>query len=366
MKETILAINPGSTSTKIAVYDGETKRFETTLTHSAEDLSPFATITDQFAFRRKAIVDNLAQNGVTLEELDSIIGRGGVVYPLESGIYEVNKTMINDLHNPPMGEHASNLGGLIASDLAAEITANSGREVKAYIADPVVVDEMDEVARVAGHPLFTRVSIFHALNQKAIARRYAQKIGKSYEDLNLIIAHLGGGVSVGAHHNGRVVDVNNGLDGEGAMSPERSGTLPAGQLAKLCFSGKYTEQEVKLMIKGHGGMVAHLGTNDAREVEGRVAAGDLKAKLIYDAMCYNIGKMIGSMSAVLRGKVDAVIVTGGMARSKYIADYLSGMVGYIAPLEIYGGEDEMGALAFNALSVLRKEREPKCYVGKGA
>lgn len=366
MKQTILAINPGSTSTKIAVYDGETKRFETTLNHSNEELAPFASIAEQFAFRRKTIVDNLTENGVTLAELDSVIGRGGLVYPLESGIYEVNDLMKADLHNPPMGEHASNLGGLIASDLAAEISAQTGRTVKAYIADPVVVDEMDEVARVAGHPAFSRVSIFHALNQKAIARRYAATIGKPYEQLNLIIAHLGGGVTVGAHRLGRVVDVNNGLDGEGALSPERSGTLPAGQLVKACFSGKYTEKELKLMIKGQGGMVAHLGTNDAREVENRANAGESEAKLIYDAMCYNIGKMIGSMTAVLHGKVDAVIVTGGMARSKYIANYLRDMIGYVAPLEIYGGEDEMGALALNALSVLRGEREAKCYVGKGA
>lgn len=366
MKQTILAINPGSTSTKIAVYDGEAKRYEKTLNHSNEELAPFSSIAEQFAFRRKTIVDNLAENGVKLTEIEAVIGRGGLIYPLESGIYEVNEQMKHDLHNPPMGEHASNLGGLIASDLAIEISTAVGHEVMAYIADPVVVDELDEVARIAGHPEFCRVSIFHALNQKAIARLYAKKIGKRYEDLNLIIAHLGGGVTVGAHRLGRVVDVNNGLDGEGPLSPERSGTLPVGQLVKLCYSGKYTEKEVKMMIKGNGGMVAHLGTNDARDVENQLASGDAHAKLIYDAMCYNIGKMIGSMAAVLHGKVDAVIVTGGMARSKYIADYLKDMVGYVAPIEIYGGEDEMGALALNALSVLRGEREAKRYVGKGA
>lgn len=364
MKQTILAINPGSTSTKIAVYDGEVKRYEKTLHHSNDELSAFGAIAEQFAFRRKTIVDNLAQNSVQLSELDAVIGRGGLIYPIESGIYLVNDRMKIDLKNPPMGEHASNLGGLIAADLAAEVSTQTGRKVGAYIADPVVVDELEPVARIAGHPAFERVSIFHALNQKAIARRYALNIGKPYEALNLVIAHLGGGVTVGAHHKGRVIDVNNGLDGEGPLSPERSGTLPVGQLVKLCFSGKYTECEVKQMIKGKGGMVAHLGTNDALDIENRAIAGDAKAKIIYDAMCYNIGKSIGAMAAVLHGEVDAVIVTGGMARSKYIADYLKQMVGFVAPVEIYGGEDEMGALALNALAVLRGERNAKEYVGK--
>lgn len=362
MKEIILAINPGSTSTKIAVYDAGEARYQTTLQHSTEDLEGFKSIAAQFSFRKQAILDNLAQNEVKLSEIDAVIGRGGLIYPLESGVYEVNEAMSADLHNPPMGQHASNLGGLIASDIAAEISAQTNSDVRAYIADPVVVDELQEVARVAGHPKFKRLSIFHALNQKAIARKYAKEHGKKYEDLNLIIAHLGGGISVGAHCKGRVIDVNNALDGEGPMSPERSGTLPVGQLAKLCFSGEYTLREVGEMIKGHGGLVAYTGSNDARDVEELIEKGDANAILVYDAMCYQVGKTIGEMATVLKGDVDAVIITGGIAKSKYVAHYLSDMVSWIAPFEVYGGEDEMGALASNALDVLRGELEPKEYL----
>ncbi len=364
--ETILAINPGSTSTKIAVYDDENSRYQTTLLHSSEELDKFPTIASQFSFRKEAILENLKNNEVELDSISAVIGRGGLIYPIESGIYEVNEQMKEDLHNPPMGEHASNLGGLIADDIAAAISSRTGKKICAYIADPVVVDELADVARVAGHPNFTRLSIFHALNQKAIARKYAKLNNSKYEDLNLIVAHLGGGISVGAHCKGRVIDVNNALDGEGPMSPERAGTLPAGQLMKLCFSGKYTQKEVGVMIKGHGGLVAHTGSNDARDVEKLVLEGDTHSTLIYDAMCYQIGKEIGQMAAVLKGKVDAIIITGGIAYSKYVANYLSDMIGWIAPFEVYGGEDEMGALAGNALSVLRGEIAPKVYLSKKA
>ena len=270
--------------------------------------------------------------------------------------YEVNEALINDLNNPPLGEHASNLGGLIANDIAKSL--NNG--TKAYIADPVVVDELQEVARLTGHPDFTRVSIFHALNQKAIARTYAKEIGKKYEDINLIIAHLGGGVSVGAHDHGRVIDVNNALDGDGPFSPERSGSLPTGQLVKLCFSGKKTEAEIKKMLKGAGGLVAYLGTNDAYEVEIK-AKEDPKYKLVQDAMSYQVGKAIGEMAAVLKGKVDGILLTGGIAHNPFLVDYVKEMVGFIAPIKVYAGEDEMRALAMNGLMVLRGELSGKIY-----
>ncbi|MFI3299544.1 MAG: butyrate kinase [Rikenellaceae bacterium] len=364
MNQTILAINPGSTSTKIALFEGEELKFQHNVVHSAEELRDFSTVASQFSLRKGAVVSELKEMGVELTDIDAVIGRGGLIYPLESGIYEVNELMKQDLHNPPYGEHASNLGGLIAEDLAAEITELKGEKVHAYIADPVVVDELQDVARISGHPNFERNSIFHALNQKAIARKYAKDKGKKYEELNLIVAHLGGGISVGAHRNGRVVDVNNALDGEGAFSPERSGTLPAGQLVKCCFSGKYTQDEIKKMLKGNGGLVAYLGTNDGREARAMVAAGDKKAALVLDAMNYQISKLIGEMAVVLCGKVDAIIVTGGLAHSKSGTAAIREQAGWIAPVEIYAGEDEMGALASSALRVLSGECAAREYLGK--
>lgn len=351
----ILAINPGSTSTKIAVYCNDKSVFLKNIKHSTEELQPFEKITDQFQFRKSVILKELTDAGIDLHTLVAVVGRGGLVKPIESGVYEVNEQMKEDLRKGLMGEHASNLGGLIADDIAKELGA------KAYIADPVVVDEMDDVARFAGHPLFSRISIFHALNQKAIARMYAKHTGKPYEELNLVVAHLGGGVSVGAHRQGRVVDVNNALDGEGPFSPERSGTLPAGQLAKLCFSGEYTYDEVKRIINGKGGLVGHVNSNDAYQLQLKAQAGDEKAKLIQDALSYNIGKWIGTMIAVLKGKVDAIILTGGMAYNPFLVDYVKDMVSYAAPVVVYAGEDEMAALAMNGLLVLKGEVVPKIY-----
>jgi butyrate kinase len=255
-----------------------------------------------------------------------------------------------------LGQHASNLGGLIADDIAKSIS-----EAKAYIADPVVVDELDEIARVSGHPAFERVSIFHALNQKAVARIYANGIGKKYEDLNLIIAHLGGGISVGAHRKGRVVDVNNALDGDGPFSPERSGTLPVGALAKACFSGKYTLDEIKKMICGKGGYVAYLDTNDAYLVEKAVDSGDQKAALIQEAMAYQVAKEIGAMSTVLRGEVDAIILTGGIAYGKPFVDAVSKRVQHLGSIYVHPGEGEMEALAMNGLLVANGEVKAKIY-----
>lgn len=356
MTNRILAINPGSTSTKIAVFENEKNVFLKNIKHSAEELKPFNNITDQYEFRKETILRELKEAGQDVNTICCIMGRGGLTKPIPSGVYEVNDKMKNDMLNSPFGEHASNLGGFIADDIAKGL-----KDVKAYITDPVVVDELDDIARVAGHPNFERISILHALNQKATARRYAREHNLVYEELNLIVAHLGGGISVGAHRDGRIVDVNNALNGDGPFSPERSGTLPAGQLAKLCFSGKYTHDEVKLMLKGKGGFTAYLGTNDAYEVEMRAKEGDEKAQFISDAMAYQVAKEIGQCAAVLKGKVDAIILTGGIAYNKQFCAFVDEMTAFIAPMKIYPGEDEMSALALNGLMVLRGEIQPKEY-----
>lgn len=353
----ILAINPGSTSTKIAVFQGTEPIFLKNIKHSSEELSPFHKITDQFEFRKSIILQQLEDADISTDIVRVIMGRGGLLKPVASGIYEVNERMIDDLIHSPLGEHASNLGGLIAHDLIKSIPG-----AKAYIADPIVVDELEPIARIAGHPLFERISIFHALNQKAIAREYAKAIRKKYEELNLIVIHLGGGITVGAHYKGRVIDVNQGLDGEGPFTPERSGTLPMGMMARLCFSGKYTEKEVLKMLKGEGGLVAYLGTNNAVEVEKMVEAGDEKAKLIYDAMGYQVSKTIGEMYTVLKCDVDAILITGGIAYDKYFVNLIQERVYKMAPIHVYPGEDEMRALAMNGLMVIMGELEPKEYL----
>lgn len=352
----ILAINPGSTSTKIAVYEGSKQIFLKNIKHAAEEIAQFVKITDQYEFRKNIILDELKNAGIEIGSIEAIVGRGGLVKPIPSGVYEVNEALIQDLKVGILGQHASNLGGLIAHDLAKTIGT-----AKAFIADPVVVDELDDIARISGHPLFERVSIFHALNQKAIARTHAKSQNKTYEELNLIVAHLGGGISVGAHREGRVVDVNQALDGEGPFSPERSGTLPVGALAKLCFSGKYTHDDIKKMICGQGGYVAYMGTNDAYVVEKAADSGDDKARLIQDAMAYQVSKEIGAMSTVLNGNVDAILLTGGIAYGKPFVNAVIERVQHLAPVHVYPGEDEMQALAFNGLMVLNGEVEIKIY-----
>lgn len=353
----ILSINPGSTSTKIAVFCNEENVFLKNIKHSAEDLAAYKNIADQFEFRKDIILKELAEAGINIQELNYIVGRGGLVKPIPSGVYEVNPALIADLKKGVQGEHASNLGGLIAQDLANAIPGT-----RAFIADPVVVDELQAIARVSGHPLMERISIFHALNQKAIARTYAREIGRPYESLNLIVAHLGGGISVGAHKEGKVIDVNNALDGDGPFSPERSGGLPVGALAKLCFSGQYSLDEIKKLICGKGGYVGYLGTNDAYQVEKNAEAGDEKAKAIQDAMAYQVAKEIGAMATVLKGKVDAILFTGGIAYSKAFVANVSEMVSFIAPIKVYPGEDEMKALAMNAYMLHKGEIEIKNYV----
>ena len=358
MKEIrIIAINPGSTSTKIAVFQDSDPIFVKNIKHSSEELEPFPKITDQFQYRKNIIMTQFREADISIDKVRAVMGRGGLLKPIPSGVYAVNDAMIQDLQHSALGEHASNLGGLIAHDIALEIPG-----AKSYIADPIVVDELEDIARIAGHPLFQRRSVFHALNQKAVAREYAKSNQKKYENLNLIVVHLGGGITVGAHRKGRVIDVNQGLDGEGPFTPERSGTLPVGELARLCFSGKYTQKEVLTMIKGCGGLVAYLGTNNAYEVEKMVEAGDQKATLIYDAMAYQVAKCIGEMYTVLRCEVDAILITGGIAYDKNFVNAIQERVFKMAPVHVYPGEDEMRALVMNGLMVIRGELEPKEYV----
>jgi len=353
----ILAINPGSTSTKIAVFENAKQLFVKNIKHSSEDIAQFKKITDQYEYRKSIIMQELKDANIDISKITIVVGRGGAVKPIKSGIYIVNEALKKDLRKGVMGQHASNLGGLIADDIAKSL-----KDAKAYIADPIVVDELEPIARISGHPAFERISIFHALNQKAIARSHAKSISKKYEDLNLIIAHLGGGISVGAHKKGNVIDVNQALDGEGPFSPERSGTLPVGALVRLCFSGKYTLDEIKKMITGNGGYVAYLGTNDAYEVEKRADEGDGKAILIQNAMAYQVAKEIGAMSTVLKGEVDAIILTGGIAYGKPFINAVKERVSHLGEVFVYPGEDEMRALAMNGLMVLDGETEALIYM----
>ena len=352
----ILAINPGSTSTKFAVYFNGECKLKKTLRHSIEELSLYENIIDQFEFRKGLIIDALVEEGFDVDKIKYIIGRGGLTYSLKSGVYLVNNRMLEHARAGIYGQHASNLGPLIADYIALQIPG-----AHAYVADPVVVDELEEIARFSGHPLLERRSIFHALNQKATARLHARKIGRKYEKLNLIVAHLGGGISVGAHCKGKVIDVNNALNGEGPFSPERSGTLPAGQLIDLCFSKKYQKDEIHRMVIGEGGYVAYLGTNDALEVEKRAANGDELAMKVQDALGYQVAKAIGEMAVVLNGYVDAILLTGGLAYSKYLTHYITSKVEFISAVHVYPGEDELEALALNALRVATGEIEPLEY-----
>ena len=355
MSYKLLIINPGSTSTKISVFEDEKEIFGETLRHSSEEIGKFKHIVDQQDFRTEIILKALKDNNIDIKELDAIVGRGGLLKPILSGTYKVNDVMLKDVKESVRGEHASNLGAIIANEIANSIGKS------AYIVDPVVVDELDEIARLSGIPELPRKSIFHALNQKAVAKRYAKENSKNYEDVNVIVAHMGGGVSVGAHRKGKIVDVNNALDGEGAFSPERSGGVPSGDLARMCFSGKYTLDEILKKITGKGGFVAYLDTNDARVVETAALEGDPKAKLIHDTMGYQVSKDIGAAAAVLNGQVDAIILTGGMAYGKPMVNLIKEKVSFIAPITVYPGEDEMLALAQGVIRVLSGEEEAKEY-----
>jgi len=354
-KYLILAVNPGSTTTKIAIFHNEEEKYTENITHKIEELSRFNKASDQDLFRMEILVNILREKDIPLHKIDAVVGRGGLLRPIPGGTYAVNEQMVADLRKGILGDHPSNCGGLIAFSIAKALGC------QAFIVDPVVVDELQDEARISGMPLIKRISIFHALNQKAVARMAAKELNKTYEDANLIVAHLGGGITVGAHKNGRVIDVNNGLDGDGPFSPERSGSVPVGALVKAAFSGEYTLKEMKKLIKGLGGVVAYLGTHDMRAVEKMVVKGDPKAALIFNAMAYQVAKEIGSLSAVMRGKIDGIVLTGGLANSKRFTDLIKERVSFLAPFFIFSGEKEMQALALGGLRVLRGEEEVKTY-----
>lgn len=350
----ILAVNPGSTSTKIAVYEETAPLLVHTIRHSVDELALYPRIIDQFEFRKNLVLDVLKERGIPFS-FDAIVGRGGLLKPIPGGVYEVNDAMLDDIAHA-MRTHACNLGCLIAAELAAALPA-----CRAFIADPGVVDELDEVARITGSPQMPRITIWHALNQRAIARRYAAGRRARYEELDLIICHLGGGISVGAHRQGRCIDVNNALDGEGPFSPERAGTLPAGQLIDLCSSGHYTKEELKKRISGRAGLAAHLGTTDIPAIIRRIEEGDSHAELVLEAMIYQVAKSIGAAAVALSGRVDAILLTGGMAHSEYVVSRLKARISFLAPVHVYPGEDELEALALNALGALRGELPIQVY-----
>ncbi len=355
----ILVINPGSTSTAIAVFQGEKELFHKTIRHSLEELNKFETLFQQYPFREQVILQSLEQNKIKLEEFSAIVGRGGVLSPLSSGTYYINEVMLEELRTRPRVEHASNLAAQIAYELAQKI------EVPAFIVDPVAVDEMEPIARISGLPEIERESLSHALSLKAAARRAARELGKSYSELNLIVVHLGGGISISAHHKGRMIDVNN-ASSEGPFSPERSGGLPIMAVIKMCYSGQYSLSEMRSKVMGKGGMVAYLGTNNTLEVEELIAGGNQHAELIYKAMAYQIAKGIGEMATVLKGKVDRIVITGNGAGDKgalgtTFVNWITERVGFIAPVIVYPGSEEMKALAMGALRVLNGEEEAKVY-----
>lgn len=350
-----LIINPGSTSTKIGVFEDENLLFDETLRHSTEEIAQFDSILAQKDFRKNIIMSFLEKKNLDIKTLDVIVGRGGLLKPIPGGTYAVSDALLHDLEIGVQGQHASNLGGILAKEIGDSIGA------PAYIVDPITVDELEAPARYSGAPDLPRASVFHALNQKAVARRYAGEINKPYDSLNLIVVHMGGGVSVGAHQKGKVIDVFNALDGDGAFSPERAGAVPPGALIKMCFSGKYTEKEVYKKIVGNGGFNAYLGTNDMRDVEKMVDGGDEKAKELRTAFIFQIAKDIGSMAAVLCGKVDRIIATGGIAYDNAVIDGLKERCEWIAPFTVYPGEDELLALAQGGLRVMRNEEKPGVY-----
>lgn len=351
----ILVINPGSTSSKVAVYHGDMEWCGAGIDHPHHELGRYAHVAEQYALRRDAVLCFLEGAGVRPPDLDAVVGRGGMLRPIPSGTYRVNTRMLEELRAPGEREHISNLGALIAHEIAAP----AGRP--AFVVDPVCVDEFPPIARVAGLPGIERRSLSHALNLKAAARHAARELGARYEDVNLVVAHLGGGISVSAHRRGRMVDVNQGLDGTGPFAPERAGGLPIGDVMRMAYSGRYTYDALFRLVTRQGGLLAHVGTNDAREVERCIAEGDDHARLIYEAMAYQIAKEIGLMATVLCGEVQAVVLTGGLAYSEMLTGWISERVRWIAPVLLCPGEHEMAAMAQGALRVLRGEEEAKEY-----
>ncbi len=346
----VLSLKPEFLATKIGLYQQENLVFLKSVQHQKDELDSFTTKTDQFEYRSDAVIYELRKADILLEDIDIIMARGGLLKPIASGVYEVNEAMKRDLHNSPVGPHSVNIGGLMADYIAAKIPG-----AKAYIADPAVVDELDEIARYTGLPNIKRHSIFHALNHKYVARKYARAIRKSYNDLNLIIAHLGDGISIGAHKKGRVVDVNQCFDGEGPFALERAGSIPMVDLIQLCYSGKYTQTELLKKIRNEGGLFAYLGTSSYYEIEKAEQQKNSEILKIFEAMAYQVAKYIGSMGPVFTEKIDAILITGILANNKWFTNLISERVQFIAPIHIFPGEDVLDALAMNGTMILKGE-----------
>ncbi|WP_312476237.1 butyrate kinase [Neobacillus sp.] len=354
MSKTVLAINPGSTSTKFAIFQGDDLLFSETVRHDDNEMMPFKTVADQLPFRLETLLMNLEKRKFNLNKLDGIVGRGGLLKPLESGTYLVNEYMIGDALSSRFGEHASNLGAVIAGELADNL------DIPAFIVDPVGVDELIAESRLSGMAEIERVSQVHALNIKAVSRKIAQQLNTPFEDLNFVVAHIGGGISVVAHRKGRIIDVNN-ADNEGPFSPERTGTLPAKQLVKLCYSGKYNEQEVLTKITKVGGVYSYLGTKSMVEVEQRVLNEDEQATLVLNSMIHQLGKEIGAMATVLEGHIDGIILTGGLCYSELIVEKIKKKISFLADIYVVPGEEELEALAAGAIRVLTNQEQAKIY-----
>ena len=362
----LLVVNTGSTSTKIAVYDSGEKLFEKNLTHTAEEISQYGSVMDQTPMRRDAIIDFLYEKGVALESIDIAMARGGLITPIRTGVYEVNQDMRDALMAAKEGAHACNLSALIADDIA--VMVNEAREAKgmearcrAFIADPPMADEMLPEVKVGGLPEFPRRTLFHALNSRAMVRRYARGVGKTNKEVTVIVAHMGGGSSVSLHRNGLVIDTNDALGGDGPISPERAGSVPAFPLVEKCFSGKWTKEQIKKRLVGRGGAVAYFGTNDLREVAARANAGETECDTFLRGYCVSVAKYIASLSAVVCGEVDAIILTGGIAHNAAIVEDITRRVRFIAPVEVYAGENELESLAENGYGILAGEFEIKYY-----
>jgi len=366
MKGRILVINTGSTSTKIAVYDSGELMFEKGLTHSAEEIAAYESVMDQTPMRRDSITDFLIEKGIALHTLDIAMARGGLITPIRTGVYEVTQEMRDALIEAKEGAHACNLSALIADDIAAmvnEARAAEGIEerCRAFIADPPMADEMLPEVKIGGLPEFPRRTLFHALNSRAMVRRYARSIGKTNKEVTVIVAHMGGGSSVSLHRNGLVIDTNDALGGDGPISPERAGSVPAFPLVEKCFSGKWTEAQIKKRLVGRGGAVAYFGTNDFRELAARAEAGEEACATFLKGYCVSVAKYVGALATVVGGKVDAIILTGGIAHSKAIVDDIRDRISFIAPVEVYAGENELESLAENGYGILAGEFEIKYY-----
>jgi len=350
----VLAVNPGATSTKFAVFDDEKIVLKKVVEHQGAALQDFSRVIDQFQYRSDLIADALKEANIPLESLDAVVARGGLLKPMQGGTYAVNELMLADLKKAERGEHASNLGAVIADNIAKILG------IPAFIVDPVAVDELQPVARISGFPDLERASMSHALNMKAVARKVAAELGMLYRDANLVVAHLGTGVSMSVHQGGKMIDIVDGKE-EGAFSPDRCGGLPASQLVKLCYSGKYTYEEIKKKLFGSGGFYAYLGTKDARDLERLADEGDEKAELLLQAFCYQVAKDIGSLATVVKGKVDRIILTGGMAYSKRLVKDITDCVGFIAPVVVIPGEEELESLSTGAIRVLNGEEQAQVY-----